>query len=208
MKKFIFIIVSILLFYSLPCYAQNDIGIGKSDVGSIVSLDLSYSFTSLNSHGWGIGVNYETSLKDKTPLSMLDYFALKGNFGHMTFSTEIENVYCTSVHLSLFINYYPLGNSLDKLYIGIGNGCDFMNYFGKGDLPDEKQDTLIHITPQIGWKFRVLPFIMIDVLLGYKIIINESRNHSGIRDYVNPGLRFGLNCLFLFNPLKNRSNSD
>ena len=35
-----------------------------------------------------------------------------------------------------------------------------------------------------------------------KIIINESRNHSAIRNYVNPGLRFGLNCLFLFNPFK------
>jgi hypothetical protein len=72
----------------------------------------------------------------------------------MTFLTGIEDVYCTSVNISLFVNYYPFGNGLDKLYIGLGGGCDFMNYFGGGEIPSNAEDTLIFITPRIGWKYN------------------------------------------------------
>jgi hypothetical protein len=183
-----------MLFLSSPfCRAQTNID-------SLFSLDISYSLTSLLNHGWGIGLNYERKL--------IDYFSLKGNFGHMTFLTGIKDVYCTSVHLSLFANYYPLGNGFDKLYIGVGNGCDFMNYFGGGELPNTNQDILIHITPQIGWKFRPLNFLMIDVSTGYKFIITGKENYTEIKEYINDGFRFGLNIMLLFNLIKKEKNNE
>jgi len=191
MKRSIVLIVSMFLFSSFPCHAQTD-----ND--NLFSLDLSYSLSSLLNHGWGIGLNYEKKL--------FDFLSVKGNVGHMTFLIGIENVYSTSVSMSVFFNYYPLSNGLDKLYIGAGNGCDFMNYFGKGDLPPDG-DTLIHITPQLGWKFNLLPFLMIDVSAGYKFIILNSQNYNEINNYVNPGFRFGLNFLIFLNKIT-RGNKD
>ena len=127
-----------------------------------------------------------------------DFLSAKGNFGHMTFLTSVKDVYCTSVHISIFTNYYPLSNSLDKLYIGVGNGCDFMQYFGKGKLPDSNQDVLIHVTPQTGWKFRVTDFLMIDVSTGYKFIVLSSQNYEEIHKYVNSDWRLGINFLLFF----------
>ena len=187
MKQCTLLVIS-MLFYSSPvCQAQTN-----ND--SLFTLDLSYSLTGLYNHGWGIGLNYERKL--------FNHLSVKGNFSHMTFLTGINNVYCTSVHLSLFANYYPLGSGLDKSYFGIGTGCDFMNYFGSGEIPDNAEDTLVHITPQTGWKFWALDFLMIDVSVGYKILIINAENYREIENYINDGFRFGINILILFDQLK------
>ena len=185
MKRKILVSLSMFLI-SLPCQAQTN-------NREFFSLDLSYSLTSILNHGLGIGINYERSL--------LDYLSIKGNFGHMTLTTSIDDVYSTSVHISLYVNYYPLGGGLDKLYISAGGGCDFMNYFGKGNLPPTTQDILIHITPQLGWKFNVLRFLIIDVSVGYKYLIYETQNYEDIRDFVNSGFNFGLGFKILFNQI-------
>ena len=192
MKRSIVLIVSMFLFSSPLCQAQagND---------NLFSLDLSYSLTGLFNQGWGIGLSYEKKI--------VDWLSFTGVFGHMTFLTSLKNVYCTSVNLSLFSNYYPLSNGLDKLYISVGSGCDFMNYFGSGKLPETTNDTFIHITPQLGWKFHVLPFLIIDVSNAYKFIIQNSQNYTEINNYINPGLRFGLNFLIFFNKIK-KENQD
>jgi hypothetical protein len=192
MKCLLLLLVPMLFLSPLPCQAQsvND---------NLFSLDLSYSLASLLNQGWGLGLNYEKKL--------FDFLSVKGNIGHMTFLTGIEDVYSTSVSMSVFFNYYPLSNGLDKLYISAGSGCDFMNYFGKGDLPPTTKDTLIHITPQLGWKFNVLPFLMIDVSTGYKFIVLNSQNYNEIKNYVNPGFLFGLNFLIFLNKIT-RGNKD
>jgi hypothetical protein len=91
----------------------------------------------------------------------------------------------------LYASYYPFGNGLDKLYIGVGNGCEFMNYFGSGQMPEETNDTLISLTPIIGYKFNFKP-LMIDLSLGYKFIILGSNNYSDIEYYVNKGIQIGI----------------
>jgi len=184
-RKAVFVLI--IFFITLPCNADDDIDY-------LLSLDISYALSNLPKQGWGIGVNYEKRL--------FNHLSVKGNFGHMTFLTGIKDVYCTSVHLSAFVNYYPMGNGLDKSYIGIGIGSDFMNYFGKGEKPDNNEDILVHLTPQTGWKFLVLPYLMIDVSVGYKFIIAGTQNYDEISKYVHPGVRFGLNFYLFFSRLQ------
>jgi hypothetical protein len=116
----------------------------------------------------------------------------------MTFLTGIEDVYCASVSISLFVNYYPFENGLDKLYIGIGNGCDFMNYFGKGETPPNAKDVLIFLTPKLGWKFNVATYLMIDVSAGYKFILGDDYNYHEIKNYTDTGPQFGLGFKLFF----------
>jgi hypothetical protein len=175
------------LLFTFPCHTQ-------AEHDNLFALDISYSLTGLINHGWGIGLSYEKKA--------VDWLSFTGIFGHMTLSTDIKNVYCTSVSLSLFSNYYPLSSGLDKLYVSTGVGCDFMNYFGKGELPETSNDTLIHITPLLGWKFNVLKFLVIDISTGYKFIITGSENYSKIKDYVNPGFRFNFGFLIFLKELK------
>ena len=192
MKRYVFLLAVMLLISRPPSHALEG-------VDSLLTLDFSYAFTGLFHQGWGLGLNYEKKV--------IDCFSVKGNLGHMTFLTGIADVYNTSVSISLFINFYPFSSGLDKLYISAGNGCDFMNYFGSGVLPNTSEDTLIHITPQIGWKFHIVSFLMIDVSTGYKFIISDTENYREIRNYVNPGFRFGVSfSIFLFN--KNKDEND
>jgi hypothetical protein len=193
MKRLIGIMTPMIILSALPCHAQ-----AVSD--NLFSLDLSYSLTGLKNHGWGIGLNFEKKF--------LDNLSAKANFGHMTFLTGIEDVYNTSVSISLFTNYYPFSNGLDKLYIGVGNGCDFMNYFGDGELPHTTKDTLIHITPQVGWKFQIFNFLMIDLSSGYKFLIMDTQNYRDIKDYVNAGLNFGINIMILLNGIRKENGND
>jgi hypothetical protein len=166
---------------------------------NLFSLDISYVLTGLLNHGWGIGLSYEKKA--------VDWLSFTGVFGHMTFLTGLKNVYCTSVSISLFSNWYPLSNGLDKLYVSVGGGCDFMNYFGKGELPITTKDTLIHLTPLLGWKFNVFKFLMIDVSTGYKFIITGSQNYSEIKDYINTGFRFNLGFKILLKEMRRNAQS-
>jgi hypothetical protein len=163
----------------------------KDGIDHLVSLDLSYSLTGLLNQGWGMGLGGEKKIAG--------WLSVKGTFGHMTFLTGIDDVYCTSAHISMFLNYYPLSKGLDKLYISIGNGCDFMHYFGGGDLPDPPEDTLIHLTPKLGWKVLVRPWLMLDISAGYKFIIAGSENYRNIRDYTDTGFQFGLGFKIFLN---------
>jgi hypothetical protein len=184
MKKKLFFIFGFFTFGI--CFAQTN-------TERLISLDLNYLITGLLNQGGGIGVNYEQGIAN--------YFSVKGGFGHMLFKTGIEDVYCASVNLSVFINYYPFGRDLDKVYIGIGNGCDFMNYFGDGILPKEGGDVLISFTPITGYKFNFKP-LTIDVNIGYKFVINDSTNYSDIEYYVNKGIQLGLGFNFHLKELK------
>jgi hypothetical protein len=153
-------------------------------VNRLISLDLGYSLTGFTNSGWGIGANYERAL--------LRFLSVKGGIGHMTFQTDIDDVYCTSVTVSLFAHYYPLAGGLDKSYIGLGCSADFMHYFGDGALPDNPADTLISIIPVTGWKWYVLRPLMIDIHAGYKFVIPGAENYAKIKEYVNAGVQFGI----------------
>jgi len=177
----------ILLMLAIFCFSF--LLQAQENIENRFSVDLSYSLTALFNHGWGIGLSYE--------IELLDRLSVKGGLGHMTVMTDIDEVYNTSVGVSLFIKYFPFNNIFDKIYISAGSGCDFMNYFGKGELPPANNDILIHITPQIGWKFHILNYLVIDASAGYKFIIHNTQNYYDVQRYINPGFQFGLGVKFL-----------
>jgi len=49
--------------------------------------------------------------------------------------------------------------------------------------------------------------LMIDVSIGYKFIIASTQNYNEIKNYVNPGFRFGLNFSIFLNKIT-RGNKD
>jgi hypothetical protein len=192
MKKTLTLLMPLFFIAAPLCRAETD-------TDHLLSLELAYSVMSFMNQGWGLGLSYEEKI--------FSYLSVKGTFGHMTFLTGIEGVYCTSVNISLFVNYYPFRNGLDKLYIGLGNGGDFMNYFGGGEVPPNAKDVLIFITPRIGWKLNVKKYVMIDVSAGYKFVILDAYNYQGIKRYTNAGPQFGLGFKIFLNPYRKSARS-
>jgi hypothetical protein len=120
----------------------------------------------------------------------------------MTFLTNHTDFYCTSVNITLSAHYYPLDSGgLDGWYIGVGSGGDFMHYFGSGAPPENSSDILLSIIPQSGWKIQVLPYLMVDMHAGYKVIVRDAENYTGIKDYIGSGFQAGFNIKFSFRAL-------
>lgn len=165
----------------------------EADFKSIFSLNVNYLMTGLKNSGGGIGVNYEQAL--------YKYFSVKGGFGHMTFKTSLDAVWCTSVDVALFLSVYPFGGGLDKLYFGIGNGADFMNYFGGGILPETGKDTIIFLTPYIGYKLFCFRYVVFDLNIGYRINIVSSNNYYNVYEYLKPGVQFNLGINLLLSKI-------
>jgi len=155
------------------------------DLKYIISLDTGLMITAVKNIGYGIGINYEHKLRD--------YLSVKSGFGHMACFSEVTVV---TVNLQVFFYYYPLSNGLDKFYIGIGNGCDFLMYPKEDDIPD---DTAISIIPLLGWKWKAMRYLMIEPYVGWKFYIMETNNYDRTKDYLNTGFQWGINFKIYFN---------
>jgi hypothetical protein len=180
----------IILFFGniLFIFAENTESENEADeIRYIFSLDTGITMTALQNYGFGIGINYEYKLTD--------FLSIKPGFGHMVCFSDIIVV---TVDLQLFLNCYPLSNGLDKLYIGLGSGCDFFMYNNEDIL----QDTTISITPILGWKWKALKFLMIDPFIGWKFYILETNNYEKFNNYLNGGFQWGIN-LKIYLPNKN-----
>ena len=162
----------------LSVYAEE----GK--VTDLFSLDLSYSRIGLENNGWGLGVAYEKVL--------INHLALKAGFGHMTFKTSIDDIYCTTVNLSLFTNYYFLNEDLRNLYCGVGLATDFLNYFGSGVLPDKTDDTITYLCSILGWKYYIFQKLLLDLNIGYNLIISDARNYPNFDKYGKSGFQYSV----------------
>lgn len=187
MKKLFWGIVFFLTI--LWAFAENSESPNEtSELKYIWSLDTSFTLTALQNLGFGIGVNYEHKLTD--------FLSIKPGLGHMFCFLDITVV---TVGIKLFLNYYPLSNGLDKLYIGLGSGCDFIMYPNEDGISG---DTAISITPIVGWKWKALRYVMIDPFIGWKFYIIETNNYENIKNYLNSGFQWGIN-LKIFLPNKN-----
>jgi hypothetical protein len=183
--------VSAVIFCAAAAHPAENTGLHAAPQ-TIFSLETGYLFTGMQNNGWGLGFSIEQEV--------FDYLSVKGTFSHMTFTTAVDDVYCTSVGLSLYANYYPFGRGLNLLYVGAGSGIDFLNYFGSGTVPAVPRDTVISAIPVIGWKqnFPALTFSgltvgsMIDVYSGWQFVVSNTGNLPDDTDYTSRGWLFGI----------------
>ena len=84
---------------------------------------------------------------------------------------------------------------MDKLYIGVGTSFGSIRYDKK--MPN---DIFSSLTPIIGWKWKILPYLMIDPFIGWNFLIYERNNYEKADKYFNNGFQWGIGCkLFIKN---------
>jgi hypothetical protein len=159
-------------------YAENT-ATETNELKYLFSLDTGLTVTALRNLGFGAGVNYEHKLTD--------FLSIKPGLGHMVCFADLTVV---TVDIQLFINYYPLSGGLDKLYIGLGSGCDFIMYPGSDNISN---DTAISIVPILGWKWKAFKHLMIEPFVGWKSYLMLTNNYENNRNYLNEGFQWGIN---------------
>ena len=175
-KSFFFLLFFLNIFI---VFAENiEIENETNELKYIFSLDTGLTITALRNLGFGIGVNYEYKLTD--------FLSIKPGFGHMACFSDLTVL---TVDLQLSLNYYPLSNGLDKLYISLGSGCDFIMY-PNNNISD---DTAISIISILGWKWKIFKYLMIEPFIGWKSYIMSTNNYEDNRRYLNDGFQWGIN---------------
>jgi len=177
------VVCGILLFINVLHAFSDD----TDEIKHIFSLDTDFIVTAVKNVGYGVGINYEHKLTD--------FLSVKSGFGHMVCFSDIIVV---TVGINLFFNYYPLSDGLDKLYIGVGNGCDFLMYPEDDNMPE---DTAIFLMPILGWKWKAKSYLMIEPYVGWKFYIMETNNYKEANNYLNYDFQWGINLKFF---LKNK----
>ncbi|MDR1868062.1 MAG: hypothetical protein LBQ77_07340 [Treponema sp.] len=161
----------------------------QTTINQLFTLDIGYFIAGTRNQGGGLGLKYEHKV--------FDWFSLKIGFGWTAFKTNTEDVYCTALTTAVFFNYYPFNEGLNKLYIGIGSGCDFLNYFGDGVTPEKSTDTTAFLIPMIGYKYYISKW-MFDVNFGYKIILTNYYQYN-LEDFINTtSIQIGVGFKYFF----------
>ena len=152
--------------------------------GDIFSLDFGYLGTGIKNNGWGAGLRWEVEL--------FRYFSIKPGFSHMTMFPSKLDYHIITVGIEIEMLFYPFGRGLDWLYLGIGQGCDFIMYTG-GNIPGGKdRDSAISVFPEIGWKQNFLDYVMVDVFASYQMYLNENEFQPAAKDILKKGFQYGL----------------
>ncbi|WP_296333830.1 hypothetical protein [uncultured Treponema sp.] len=153
----------------------------------IFSLDFSALILGLSNNGWGLGCSYEQYLVYHT--------AFKAGFQHCTFIRD-GSLFPT-VNFSLAAEYYPLSNSLDKLYLSLGGAMDYLAYTTT-DYGENIQSNFISIITELGWKWRFQELVAIDIHAGYKYIFKEEDKTSphDYEKYLRKGIVWGASVKF------------
>jgi hypothetical protein len=191
MKK---LFCGVLFFVNiLFAFAENTVSENKTnELKYLFSLDTSYTMIALQYSGFGLGVSFEYKLTN--------FLSIKYLFGQIACFSSITVI---TIDQQLYLYYYPLNNGLDKLYIGLGNGGNlfmYPNYPNKGNVSN---DAAISITSILGWKWRVLKYLMIDPFIGWQFNIKLTNNYEKFNSYLNDGFQWGINFKIL---LLNKNN--
>jgi hypothetical protein len=163
----------------------------NAELKYIWSLDTGLTMTALQNSGFGIGVNYEHKVTD--------FLSIKPGLGLMVIFSDTTVVAFDS---QLLLNFYPLSNGLDKLYIGFGSGCDYFMYPVQNDTPEDIAVSIIAIA---GWKWRALQYLMLEPFVGWKFYTEITTNYENVNKYVKGGFQWGIN-IKLFFPNKTVNN--
>ncbi len=184
------LVLAVSALIALPLPATPSAPQERAPLKSAFSLDLDYARIGLENDGWGIGFGYERVA--------IDHLSVKGGFAHMTFKTTLEGVYCTTVNVALLANWYPLYGDMNRLYLGLGCGTDFLNYFGPAVERDADGDTIIYLESVAGWKEILFRRVMLDVHAGYNLILSGAENYPGFTRYGKEGFIPGITVKIIF----------
>ncbi len=183
-------------------WADEDGG-GLSDRTRIFSLDFSALVFGLKRNGWGFGCSFERYLAFHT--------AFKANIRHCTFVRNGELF--PSVNFGLAAEYYPLSLSLDKLYLSLGGGFDFLAYTAD-EYGEDAQREFVSLIPELGWKWTVNDYVALDIHAGYKYVFEKQGAvvPSDYGDYLKKGPTAGVGVkvrfLKLFRDLRRRKTKE
>jgi hypothetical protein len=180
--------VNILFSFAENVELENKI----NELKYIFSLDTSYTMIALQHSGFGLGINYEHKLTN--------FLSIKIGFGQIVCFSDVIIV---TIDQQLFLNYYPLNNGLDQLYIGLGHGGNlfmYPNYPNKGDV---SEDAAISITLIIGWRWKILKYLMLDPFIGWNFNILLTNNYENFNSYLNNDFQLGMK-LKIFLPNRNK----
>ena len=177
MKKVLF---GILFFvHTVFTFAANNSSEKPDEIKYLFSFDSTFTMAALKNNGIGFGLNYERKLTN--------FLSIKPGFGQMTYFENVTTLMAITIDLQLSVYYYPLSNGLDKLYIGLGSGYGFVTYNKK--MPT---DFYASINPVIGWKWKIVPFLMVEPFIGWKFLMHGSNSYEDIEKYLNGGLQGGI----------------
>ena len=183
-------------------WADEDGG-GLSDRTRIFSLDFSALVFGLKRNGWGFGCSFEQYLAFHT--------AFKANIRHCTFVRNGELF--PSVNFGLAAEYYPLSLSLDKLYLSLGGGFDYLAY-SSDEYGEDAQREFVSLIPELGWKWTVNDYVALDIHAGYKYVFEKQGAvvPSDYGDYLKKGPTAGVGVkvrfLKLFRDLRRRKGEE
>ncbi len=166
------ILLLLILPYALFCAPDSR--------KQIFSLDLDYALTGVLNRGWGLGVYYDREI--------IPSLTAKGGFGHMTFLDRHGDFTCTTVSVTLALNYYPFGPAFEGIYGGITNGADFVEYLDDNEFDTE--DTVISFIPHLGWKIRINDTFMVDLYTGYKFSPFTGISRRDRNEFLNMGMQY------------------
>ena len=171
----------------------------KERVTSVLSFDLGWLIHGLANNGVALGVNYERLI--------VPHFSLRGMAGAMLCNVSELDAYAVDIELSLYANWYPLSDMLDKLYVGVGVNGDIMCYFGANSIPNPPVDELVSITPVIGWKQNVANVVVLDFFGGYSFFVFNSQRFYDTEDYIRSGVQLGIRFKILWRPGKSKADA-
>jgi hypothetical protein len=172
--------VNILFSFAENIESENK----TNELKYIFSLDTSYTVIALQYSGFGLGINYEHKLTD--------FLSMRLGYGQMVCSS---NVTIVTIDQQLFLNYYPLNDGLDKLYISLGHGGNLFIYPNRDDL---SVDASLSMTLILGWKWKILKYLMIDPFIGWNYNILLTNNYENFNSYLNNGFQFGIKLKIFF----------
>jgi hypothetical protein len=163
----------------------------RNELKYIFSLDTSYTMTALQYSGFGYGISYEHKITS--------FLSAKLVFGQMFLFFDKTIL---TIDQQLFLYYYPLNNGLDKLYIGLGHGGNLFIY-PNYTHDDGSIDATISITPILGWKWKILRYLMIDPFIKWNFNILLTDTNKNFDSYLDNGFQWGINLKIL---LPNKNN--
>ncbi len=177
-----------MMLFQLPAAEK------KKEITSVLSFDLGYILMGLSNKGLAFGMNYERLF--------VDHFSFRVMAGAMIFETKEKDIYSAAFTTSVFVNYYPFSDTLDKFYVGVGQTIDYLNYFGSATLPEPPADVLISFAPAVGWKQNVLNLVMLDFYANYSILVLNSQRLRNVENYIRNGFRMGIKFKIFWRPWK------